>query len=111
MVKQRTLDAQRVGGLLGWVWESPEVTAFEGERLACLRSPQACESQLRSQSLAACAICCQCTGYGASGRLPSRQKTGNYSEGDSSSVQTDARIRAEKIQPLTARLRAQGPAS
>jgi hypothetical protein len=25
-----------VGGLFGWVWESPEVTAFEGERFACL---------------------------------------------------------------------------
>jgi hypothetical protein len=25
-----------VGGLLGWVWESPEVAAFEGERFACL---------------------------------------------------------------------------
>ena len=38
-----------MGGLLGWFWESPEVTAFEGERFACLRSPQSCHSQLRSQ--------------------------------------------------------------
>ncbi len=51
-----------MGGLFGWVWESPEVTAFEGERLACLRSPQVCESQLRSQSLAIYVICCPSAG-------------------------------------------------
>ena len=37
MFKQTKMDAVGVGGLLGWVWESPEVTAFEGERFACLR--------------------------------------------------------------------------
>ena len=38
-----------MGGLLGWFWESPEVTAFEGERFACLRSPQVRYSQFGSQ--------------------------------------------------------------
>jgi hypothetical protein len=75
-----------------------------GSHACC--SPQVRGSQLSSQSLAVYAIACQYSGYGASGRLLSRQKTGKYGEGDSSSVQTDARTGAP-----TVRLPAQGPAS
>lgn len=39
MVEQREVIAQSVGGLFGWFWESPEVTACEGERFACLLQP------------------------------------------------------------------------